>query len=468
MIERREVGRAASRVCLALLVHGLGRAATPPPSATPPPPAASQATPAGSGEVLTIEQVVRLALEGNRDVRNAVLEVANAEDELRTYRTKGLPQFNLYALESRMLDDIQVNVPAGAFGDFPATGPIPAADTDVTTPARTSGLIIGQVSQPLTQIPRVSLAVSQKRASLEIARERLRDQRQTLAQSVRSAYYALLRAQSGLEAKEKTLVSLRELDRVVSARVEQKVELQAGALEVKSRLAQADYNALTLRNSLLSGREQLNRLMGRPIDVAFDVSPVPEMSPYEIDLESARAAALRNRADLKEARLRRRQAEIDHRIKKWDFVPDVSLAYTYVALPDVDLLPKNFTSIGLLLSWEPFDWGRRRHALREARRSVEESENALQDAESLAAIDVGQRFRRLQEARALLEASRLGQEAARAQLKVTTERYAQKAALLKDVLADQERLAEADRQGDEALLSAWTARADLEKALGED
>ena len=92
----------------------------------------------------------------------------------------------------------------------------------------------------------------------------------------------------------------------------------------------------------------------------------------------------------------------------------------------------------------------------------------VRDAESLAAVDVGLKFRRLQEMRVLLDATRLAQEAARARLRVTTERYGQKAVLLKDVLEDQERLAEADRSLDETLLSAWTARADLEKALGED
>src|SRR2546426_1145274 len=50
----------------------------------------------------------------------------------------------------------------------------------------------------------------------------------------------------------------------------------------------------------------------------------------------------------------------------------------------------------------------------------------------------------------------------------TSKRYRQKAVLLKDVLESQEKLASADRQRDEALLSAWTARADLERALGED
>ncbi len=195
---------------------------------------------------------------------------------------------------------------------------------------------------------------------------------------------------------------------------------------------------------------------------------MPDVTPYESDLETARAMALSRRADLKEARLRQRQAEIDHRLKKWDFVPEVSLTYSYLALPDVELLPKSFTSLGLVLSWEPFDWGRRRHALAQARASVQQGEYAVKEAESLATVDVGLKFRRLQEMRALVDATRLAEQAARARLRVTTERYGQKTVLLKDVLEDQERLAEAGRSRDEALLSAWTARADLEKAVGED
>jgi len=419
-------------------------------------------------EVLTLEQAVSMALEGNRGVKNALLEVSKAEDQLGSSRTQALPSFNVYALQSKTLTDIRVHVPEGAFGDFAATGPIPPADTEVTTPTGRKTLILGQVAQPLTQLRRVGLGVSVKRASLEIARQKLRSQRQSVVNDMRRSYYALLQTQSALEAAEEAIRFLRELDRVVDTRVAQKVELPAGGMEVKARLAKEEYDALSLRNGLMSERERLNELLGRAIDVPFGVSPVPEVEPYESDLEAARALALSRRPDLEEARQRRRQAEFDHRIKKWDFVPDISLTYTYLALPDVELLPKSVSSAGLLLSWEPFDWGRRRHALAESRRAVEQSENALKEAESLAAIDVGARFRRLQEARALIGATRLGQEAARERLKVTTERYRQKAALLKDVLEDQDRLAAADRQVDEALLAAWTARADLERALGED
>src|SRR5262249_55029862 len=177
------------------------------------------------------------------------------------------------------------------------------------------------------------------------------------------------------------------------------------------------YDALTQGNDFLTGRERLNSLLGRPIDILFEVDPVPEISPYEGDLETARATALDRRADLREARLRRSQADIDRRIKKWDFVPDVSLTYSYLSLPSVDLLPNHFNSVGLLLTWEPWDWGRRSKALAQARATVEELDNTVKEAESQAAIDVGMRFRELQQSRSLMEATRLGREAAGGRLK---------------------------------------------------
>jgi outer membrane efflux protein len=141
--------------------------------------------------VLTLEQAVALALQGNRDVRNTALEAGKAEDELRAFRVQGLPQFNVYAVGTQTLQDVNVRVPGGAFGDFPGVGPIPATDTEVTTPAGRSTLLLGQVSQPLTQLRSVSMGTRLKRANLEIAREQLRAKRQAVANDTRRAHPAV-------------------------------------------------------------------------------------------------------------------------------------------------------------------------------------------------------------------------------------------------------------------------------------
>ena len=74
----------------------------------------------------------------------------------------------------------------------------------------------------------------------------------------------------------------------------------------------------------------------------------------------------------------------------------------------------------------------------------------------------------MQEARALLDVTRLGLEAEREKLRVTLNRYAQHLVLLKDTLQAQTAVADANHQYQNALVSFWTARAEFERALGEE
>jgi len=423
---------------------------------------------AGDPPILTLDDAIALALEQNRDLRQAALEAEKADERLAATRSRFLPSFDLTVLDGRTIEDVEFRFPAGAFGDLPPVGPIPATDTDVVAPAGRMTYVVGSVTQPLTGLRRVSLSTRARALDLEIRREDLRSRRQAIIESVRRTYYDLLRTESALEATDEGLRFLRELERVVANLVEQRAALQVDGLEVQARRAAEEYEAAVLRNSLVTFKEQLNDLLGRDLDTPLAPEPVPEVVPEEADLAAARARALAERADLRQARLRREQAEVERRLKRWDFVPDLSLSFNYVSTSNVEVLPHNLASVGLLLTWEPFDWGRRHRATREADHGLEQADSALKQAESQAAIDVGARIRALQEARVLLEARRLAREAARARGQVTLDRYRQKAALLKDVLEDQETLADAYRNYQQALAQAWTARAELERAFGRE
>jgi outer membrane protein TolC len=63
---------------------------------------------------------------------------------------------------------------------------------------------------------------------------------------------------------------------------------------------------------------------------------------------------------------------------------------------------------------------------------------------------------------------RLGNESAQEKVRVALLRRRHDAVLLREVLQAQATLAEARAEYDEALLSLWQARADLDKATGED
>ena len=147
----------------------------------------------------------------------------------------------------------------------------------------------------------------------------------------------------------------------------------------------------------------------------------------------------------------------------------MSLAVNYLSPFGYNgVVPKNVASVGVQVEGEVFDWGRRKREVAEKSRAVEQADNSLLDAENQVLMEVGSQFRRMQEACTFLRIARMSQDTARANVKVASHKYSVRAVLLKDVLQAQMTLANADNEYQKALLSFWTAKADFEKALGED
>src|SRR5215471_17365270 len=106
--------------------------------------------------MLTLDQAVALALQNNRQVHNAALEVGKKTDQVAAARTQLLPAFNVYVLESYLLTPVDFTFKQGAFGTFPGTGPIPAKDTTIRTERRPTTVVSAQATQPLSQLYRIS------------------------------------------------------------------------------------------------------------------------------------------------------------------------------------------------------------------------------------------------------------------------------------------------------------------------
>ena len=422
-----------------------------------------------SGEVLTLDEAISLALSDNRQVKNAQLSVGKADDELAATSALRLPKFQFNALAGQQLVAPNFTFTKGVLGNYPNVGPIPNQDVKLTTPHRPTAILFGQATQPLSQLHRIRLNIKQVALSGDVAREQLRSQKQSIVNNIKHTYYAILQTESALESVHQALVFYRELDRVTGENVAQKVALKADALEVKTRLAKTETEALTVGNQLATLKEQLNQLMGRDISTQFRVSAALESLSPEMDVAAARTRALEDRPELREARLRVKQAELDKRIKKSEYIPDVSLAVTYVSPRNFDaFVPKNFLAAGVSVSWEVFDWGRKKHELAEKEKTIEQANNGLRDAETSVMIEVGAKFRDLQQARQALRVARLRQETARENMRVSTNKYRVEAALLSDVLQTQAALADADYQYQQALLAYWTSRAEYEKAIGAE
>jgi outer membrane protein len=260
----------------------------------------------------------------------------------------------------------------------------------------------------------------------------------------------------------------RELDRTLQVRVAQKVALRSDALDVQFRLAQEELSRTTQQNALWSQKEQLNQLLGRDLRAEFEVEDVATISVLEIDVDAERSRALENRPDVREARLKVQQAELDRRLTKADRIPEVSLAVSYTSNFNIDVLPANLALVGIRLKWEPFDWGRRGQELAAKDRTLQQARLAVREVEDRTVLEINSRFRTLAEKRALLKVAQMAQSTARERLRVRTNQYELQAVLLPDVLQSRSELASADDRHQQALLAFWTAKADYDLAVGEE
>jgi outer membrane protein TolC len=425
-----------------------------------------------ASQLLGLDEAIAIALKNNREAKNARLEIENAGDKLEAYRTRRLPSFKISSLVSQPFNSFDTTFEKGVFGIYPGNVPVPLQDTVIKSSTNTTFLLHGQVTQPITQLHRIGLQIKQQKLAVDISETQLQATEQSLVNEVKRAYYAILQTEGAVRAAEESVKLYHELDRVTGEYVVQQVALKTDLMDVQTKVAKAEYEVLTLNNSLSAQKEQLNHLLGRDVRTEFSVRDsleIAQAAMRETDLIQARKRALEQRPEIREARLRLQQASLDKRVKKSELIPDVSLTINTVTTMNYsNFVPRNVNGVGIQVDWEIFDWGRKKHEIAEKNRIIAQADNTVLEMESRVLLDLNSRFRTLQERCQLIRIARLAQTTARANLQIVAYKYRLDGVLLKDVLIAQTSLSNANYEYQEALLSFWTAKADFEKALGED
>jgi outer membrane protein TolC len=420
-------------------------------------------------QTLRLDDAIKAAEANNRSILTAELEKKKAFDEVYVARTQRLPIFSLTALGAQPLSHLGLTLQKGSLGVYPTAGPIPGRTTTLENPLGIAGVFFANIAEPLTQHYKIGLGIQLARVGAKSAKEEIRSQRQSVANEVRRLYYGILQAESGKASLRTTVDFLRQLDHDTDQDTLERVALKSDSLRVKAQLAQAEYDLLELDDPLQTQKQQLNRLMGRDVDTPFEVDPLTTASGELPDLKEACVKALEFRPEVRLARLQVQKATLARRLANAERIPDVSLSAT--ALSTVNLsssLPSNLSGVGVQMNWDVFDWGRKRKQVEEDRQAEEQASLQLKEAEALVTVDVSHRYRQLIEARKEVEVTTALHSAAGELLRVTTNQFTQKQALLSDVLKAQSGLAESDHRFTQALLDLATTEADFEKAIGED
>ena len=431
-------------------------------------PASAQQEYSLAAPILTLDEAITLALGHNYGVTNAALGVTKSSATVSSIKTHRLPVLQLDGAANYSILKQPFTVPQGAFGDYPIIGPIPYQDTTIGSIDGFFATASIGVSQPLLQLYRTGLLVSQAEIDDSISSQGLRGKQQDVVKSVKSQYYEILKTENTLQATKASIAFYRELVKLVDNYVKQDVAQEYELLDTQARLARAEHSARSQDNALLTEKERLNNLMGRDTKTPFRVSEEPPATragyPAMADAESL---AIAQRPDVQEKILKLKQAETGARITRADYIPSLNLVMQLTQLFNVDFVPPTNWIVGLQMRWDIWDWGKKSSDLTKKKADIAQAANDLDDTKAQVAIEVDSRIRELEEAQEMVKVTEISQAAATEKLRVLTNQYKQQSALLKDVLQAESELAEANAQHADAVLSAWNAQAQLDKALGQ-
>ena len=419
-------------------------------------------------DVLTLDGAISLARSHNRELKQAGLEIHKQKEAFSEAKTQLYPRFDTYFLASELLTPLDFTIPAGTLGTFPATGPIPAKDSVIHTPARPVAIASITAAQPLTQLLRINLSIKEQKLGAELSQQSYSLREQDVVNEVRRAYYAILQSQSELESQRAVLAYLDGLQQLTARRLQQEAVLKADSLRITAQRSKALYQLAVMQDTLADQKETLNRLLGRDLLAEFTFEMVPDSLPEESSLQEARKSAIEMRPEIKAETIKKEQAALETKIEKTRYIPDVSLQANYLTAPNIWFLPQNVGAVGVLLTWQPWDWGQKRHNIAQKVDSEKQAQLSVDNVREQIFQEVDSAYRRLREARELLTAAQAARDAEAEKLRNQMDAYSHQAIVLSDLLQQQSSVASAEDQYRQGLLAFWRARADFERALGEE
>jgi outer membrane protein len=210
--------------------------------------------------------------------------------------------------------------------------------------------------------------------------------------------------------------------------------------EVRQRLVQDQQSQLD--NGVAVARQTLNRLMGRDPDAALELPArlTPPPLPQHLDELERRAADSSPRLQALRAQLAAQQAGVA--VHKAEDYPTAIAQATHTYEQNRYLLYPNANFLLLGLSWQAFDGGARKAALRQAELAVAKTKSEIGDLTRSIEIELDRAYRDLEQARREEATAEVNVGAAEENLRMVEDQYKAGLARTTDVLDAESVLAE--------------------------
>jgi outer membrane protein TolC len=417
---------------------------------------------------LTLDQAIELALKQNHSVRLRSLSVEQMQSKKDEVKSNYLPQIKASGSVLYITELEGVAIPAGAFGSYPSTGPVPSKSLLIDQGSDTGYTGGVGLEQPLTQLFGIHQANIAAKEDVLVAKTQLDQTQDAIALQVRQLYYNILINKQKLDASQDQLATAQVKDEESRNDVERGNALEVSALQSKASILQAQQEILTLRLEGNDLQRQLADTLGLPVNTPFDLDPGAAAANLNTPSRAdAVRIALDQNHDLQVARETLVKAQAGLRAAKDTYIPNVTALSRYHYESGVPLLAHNFGTFGFSLSYDLFDGGHREAQVRDARSEVRSAEVAADKLESEIEVQVQGIYDRIDELKQMVDVAGQAVEVRTEAARLADRQFEQNSALSSARSQAHADLASATASLLETNCGLSLAEADLKRAIGQ-
>ena len=326
---------------------------------------------------LTLKEAVELALSQNHSLRIARLKIVENEQKKAGERASYFPAIKdaANADESTGIDHIVI--PAGTFGRVQGQL-VPGGD--VTIPQGLHHLLLNEasISQPLTQLIRIHAANRIAAAEVAISRADLKKAENQVAVDVHRLYFAILIAELQKHAAEEQIAYARQELKENTEGVRNGSLLRISGIQGEVDVLQGQQAVLTADLQANDLNTELDDLLGLPLNTKLDLEPIEAIGPDRRPLEEYVQTAWANNPEIASAEESVKKARAAVASAKSAFIPDVTAYASDTWQNGVPFVVPNFGTFGARLTYDVFDFGKRRAAVKERDAQLAQAEENLQ------------------------------------------------------------------------------------------
>src|SRR4030095_1016910 len=211
---------------------------------------------------------------------------------------------------------------------------------------------------------------------------------------------------------------------------------------------------------------QFNDAIGLPLGTALALDPGVTDAQDGCEREACVTVALESHPEIAEARAMVDKAEAAGRLAQYEYVPDVEAFARYSFQDNVPFLAGNFATVGIHLTYELFDGGKRRATVSARRAQLAQAKENLARLRDEVELRVSTAYNKLERTRQMVAVSQELVTLRGESRRVTSEQLTRGAALRSLAAASLAQELEAKALLLQSRLGYVQAAAEMDKAIG--